>query len=80
MGLDLLSTDSKNSYGGFGYGGYGSGGSSDPSLNPLKYALPLSAGGKFKSPMASKGKAVKVGIKRKDTTAKPKVSIKKSMV
>jgi hypothetical protein len=82
MGLDLLSTDSKNSYG--GYGGYGSGGggggSSTASLNALKYALPLSAGGKFKSPVASKPKAVKVGIKKKDSTAKPKVSIKKSLV
>ncbi len=66
-------------YGGYGGGG-GGGGSSTASLNALKYALPLSAGGKFKSPVASKGKAVKVGVKRKDTTAKPKVSIKKSLV
>lgn len=80
MGLDLLSTEDKNSYGGYGSGGGGGGGSSTASLNALKYALPLSAGGKFKSPVASKGKAVKVGVKRKDTTAKPKVSIKKSLV
>lgn len=65
---------------GKGYGGYGSGGGSDQSLNPLKYALPLSAGGKFKAPVSSKPKAVKVGIKKKDSTAKPKVSIKKSLV
>lgn len=76
MGLDLLSTE-ENKYGGYGSGG---GGSSSTSLNPLKYALSLSAGGKFKAPVSSKPKAVKVGIKKKDTTAKPKVSIKKSLV
>ncbi len=80
MGLDLLGTEG-DKYSGYGSGGGGGGGgSSTASLNALKYALPLSAGGKFKSPVASKGKAVKVGVKRKDTTAKPKVSIKKSLV
>lgn len=74
MGLDLLGDGSTSS-------GYGSGGGgSSASTNYMKYALDLNAGGNPKMPTGKAGKAVKVGVKRKDATAKPKVSIKKSLV
>jgi hypothetical protein len=68
-----------------GYGGFtkGSGGGSGggASSNYMKYALDLNAGGSFKTPSNGSAPAkVKVGIKRKETTAKPSVSIKRSMV
>lgn len=67
-------------YGTSSGGSYGSGKKTDPSLNPRKYAVSLSAGGKVaQTKKAGKSVSFKSSA-RKIAISKPKISVKKSLV